>query len=369
MALETYQLKDIKDIKVWGRTTSCREPLTLFWTGSALECNVSASELWVEIEADYEQYEPWMGVMINGAYVSRQMLNKGRGWIPLFRGMNPQKVTNVRIVKEVQAMSDDEKHCMQIHALRTDGHFLPVEEKPIKIEFIGDSITSGEGSIGATCEEEWISMWFSAQNTYVQMTAQLLNAEYRIVSQSGWGVYCAWDNNPHGALPPYYDKICGLLKGEKNRKLGAFEAYDFKGWKPNAIVVNLGTNDESAFNSPEWRDPETGAIYKQHRNEDGTYNEVDVERFKQAARSFLMKIRQNNEDAYIIWVYGMLGNPLLQVIGEVIEEYKNESKDLKVELLELPNTTNETIGSRQHPGVLSHRAAAKLLAERLKDVL
>ena len=35
------------------------EPLTLFWTGKCgIEMNVSASELWVELESDYEHHDP-----------------------------------------------------------------------------------------------------------------------------------------------------------------------------------------------------------------------------------------------------------------------------------------------------------------------
>lgn len=42
----------------------------------------------MEVEIDYNEYEQWVGVEINGAFVSRQMLTKGRYWVCLFRGMN-----------------------------------------------------------------------------------------------------------------------------------------------------------------------------------------------------------------------------------------------------------------------------------------
>lgn len=316
MECTTYLLEEVKEIKVLGRTTANRKPLTLFWTGSGIECNVRASELWVEIEADYDSYEPWMSVVINGVYVSRRMLNKGREWICLFRGMNQEIVKNVKVLKEVQAMSGDEKHCMQIHAIRIDGSFLPVGEKPYKIEFIGDSITSGEGSIGATIEEDWISMWFSTQNNYARMIGDALNAECRFISQSGWGVYSAWDNNPNGAIPTYYEKVCGLLKGEKNKALGALNENDFSSWQPDAIVINLGTNDGGAFNSPEWKDVETGKVYKQRLNEDGTYDEEDLRHFKNAVVAFLNKIRKYNPKTELLWAYGMLGTPMLSSIEE-----------------------------------------------------
>lgn len=46
-------------------------------------------------------------------------------------------------------MNADPESVLQINAIETDGEFLPVPERNLKIEFIGDSITSGEGDIGA----------------------------------------------------------------------------------------------------------------------------------------------------------------------------------------------------------------------------
>nr|WP_302596814.1 SGNH/GDSL hydrolase family protein [uncultured Cellulosilyticum sp.] len=369
MDLKAYAVKDIMNLKVLGRTTKSREPLTLFWTGSGIECNVKASELWVEVEADYDCYEPWISVVINGAYITRRMVERGKQWICLFRNMNPQVIKNVKLLKEVQAMSGDEKHCLQISRFKTDGSFEPVAAYPYKLEFIGDSITSGEGAIGALKEEDWISMWFSTENNYAVMTANALNADYHIISQSGWGVLTSWDNNPYGALPLYYEKVCGLLKGKQNELIGAQREYDFASWQPDAVIINLGTNDSGAFNSAKWEDEKTGESHKQRMNEDGSYNEEDLNAFKEAVISFLEKLRKYNPNARLIWVYGMLGNPLETAILEAIQRYKEKTDDKKVEFLGLPDTTKETVGARQHPGVKAHRAASEVIIKRLKELL
>ena len=154
------QLKELSDLKVHGRTTECREPLTLFWTASGFECNVSGTELSVEVEVTYNLFEPWFSYTINGDWVGRQMLPKGRYWIPLFRGMSAETIKNVQLYKDLQAMSDDGHSFIHIHALRYDGRFYPVAKKALKLEFIGDSITSGEGLFGAKQEQDWIPMFF-----------------------------------------------------------------------------------------------------------------------------------------------------------------------------------------------------------------
>ncbi|WEK54101.1 MAG: SGNH/GDSL hydrolase family protein [Candidatus Cohnella colombiensis] len=367
--LKIHALASIANMKVHGRTTGARSPLALFWTGSGIECNAKGSELWVEVEVDYDSYEPWISIVINGVPVSRQMLTAGRYWVCVFRGMNENVTKNVRIVRDVQAMSGDPDCYLLIHAVKFDGEFLPVEEKPYKLEFIGDSITSGEGAIGATAEEDWISMWFSALHNYTAMTAEAVNAEYRVISQSGWGVLTSWDNNPHANIPDNYEKVCGVLTGQKNEALGALDDNDFERWQPDIVVVNLGTNDGGAFHSPAWEDEATGRTYKQRLNEDGTYHKDDLTVFEGAAANFLIKLRKYNPEAHLVWAYGMLGTPMLPAINRAIELYMKRSGDQKVTVVELPNMIDETVGARSHPGRLAHEWAAQELSAHIKEIL
>ncbi|MGN6712438.1 SGNH/GDSL hydrolase family protein [Anaerocolumna jejuensis] len=367
--MKEYKPEEIKYLKIHGRTAGSAAPLPLFWTGSGIELNVKGSELWIEVEVDYGLYEPWLGVLINSAKVSRQMLNKGRYWLCLFRGMNENTVKNVRVIREVQAMNGDPDCSLVIHSVRADGEFLPVKERPVKIEFIGDSITSGEGVVGAREEEDWISMWFSAADNYTALTAKELNADYRVISQSGWGVLTSWDNNPDYNIPKYYEKVCGLLTGEKNENLGALKENDFNAWQPDIVVVNLGTNDSSAFNTPEWKDEATGRHHKQRSDSDGTFNEEDLKAFEEAVSNFLAKIRKYNQKAHIVWAYGMLGNSMMPAIFRAADTYQRKSGDRKVSVFQLPNTTDKTIGSRSHPGILSHEKAAEELSVYLRSLL
>lgn len=367
--LKQYNLDEIPYLKVHGRTTEALRPLTLFWTASGIELNVKGSELWITFFSDYQSYESWISVEINGAYISRMMVPKGTQTFCIFRGMSADKVKNVRIYKDVQAMSGDDMHLLQVMSVTTDGSFEPLPERALRLEFIGDSITSGEGSIGAEAEEDWISMFFGSVRHYARETARALDADYRVISQSGWGTYSGWDNNIHCALPKYYEKVCGLAFGERNTALGAQEKYDFTRWQPDAVVVNLGTNDSGAFYSPEWTDPETGITYKQRLLEDGSFCPEDAEHTMEAVVDTLEKLRRLNPKAKLVWVYGMLGNPLTPWLEQALERYRVKSGDTQVFFVELPDTTPETVGSRCHPGRKSHEAAARVLTEALKKLL
>ena len=365
--LKSYAISEINQAHIYGRTGSRKMPLPLFFTGSGVELRVSGTELWVTLETDYETFEPWISIEINGAWIGRQMVTTGKQDICIFRNMDAATVKRVRIFRDLQPMAGDGRLYLQLHGIKSDGEFFEVPEKSRKIEFIGDSITSGEGSIGAREEMDWIPMWFTALNNYAVMTADKVNADFRIISQCGWGVLTGWDNNPECALPDYYEQVCGLCHGEENDKAGAKEEYDFASWQPDFVVVNLGTNDDGAFNSPEWVDPKTGEMFKQRKNEDGTYNEEDAGKVKEKAKKFLCTIRRRNPNAKILWAYGMLGTPLLDVLRQTVKEYCEENKDDNIELIVLPEATGDGIGARSHPGVINHRQAAEVLAAKMME--
>ncbi|MBD5510594.1 MAG: SGNH/GDSL hydrolase family protein [Lachnospiraceae bacterium] len=367
--LKTYTLKEVPHYKVHGRTDFDQYPLPLFWNGSAIEVNVTGSELWIDIDVDFDCHEPWICCAINGAVMSRQMLLPGSYSLCLFRGMSPEAVKNVQFVRELQAMSEDDACHILVRGFQTDGHFSPIPDRKFKLEFIGDSITSGEGTYGAKEDVDWIPMYMGVSRNYAALTAQALNAEARLISQGGWGALCGWDNNPHHNLPAYYTKICGLAGGSVNEALGAQKDNPFAEWQPDAIIVNLGTNDCSAFSQPEWSDPETGETFKQHLNEDGSFRADDLARFEQAVVDFLHVLRRCNPSSYIVWTYGMLGYNLSLAITNAINTFRSETGDIKTFFLHLPNTTEETVGSHMHPGFASHIRAAKVLIEYLQELL
>ena len=97
--------------------------------------------------------------------------------------------------------------------------------------------------------------------------------------------------------------------------------------------------------------------------------EEDRERFETAVYDFLKMLRKNNPDAHIVWVYGMIGYEMNFLITNAMNCYQKETGDGNIAFLNLPNTTEETLGARNHPGVKSHERAAKVLVEYLREIL
>ena len=369
MELQTQTLAQLPQVRALGRHTG-RDPLTLFWTASGMELDFTGSELWVDFFADYEVMEPWVSVELNGAWIARFPVSPGASRMCLFRGMTPGAAKHVRLLKDVQAMHDDPAHLLQITGLEyAEGDFLPLPESAYRLEFVGDSITSGEGALGAVPEEDWIGAFFSAENHYARMTADALHAEYRCISQSGWGIVTGWENDVRHILPPYYTQVCGVAQGARNAALDAQQPNDFAAWQPDAVIINLGTNDNGAFDTPPWTDPVTGEVHEMRLLSNGDFHPADAQKIADGTQSFLALVREKNPNALLVWCIGMLGTRIAPVLRQGVEQYRAASGDTRVFLLELPETTPDTVGARQHPGVQNHRQAAQVLTAFLKEQL
>lgn len=364
--MNKYKPVNNDKIKVSGRTVLA-DPLPLFWTASGVEFKVDGSELSIDFITDYDVYEVWVRVEVDGYSAIRTSLPKGKSTLGIYKNMNPDNIRNIRVYKEVQAMGDA-SHILLLDSINSDGRLYAPEDKKYRFEFVGDSITSGEGLCGSKETFEWNSFIYSTENHYAVEVCKKLNADLRIVSQSGWGTYCGWNNDVNIAVPPIYEKVCGLQKGEKQVAVGSQNEYGFSVWQPDVIFINLGTNDYSAFNNPEFTDPATGVKYKQIMNEDGSLEEESKRRFIDAAVDFLKTIRKNNGCARLVWIYGMIGHDFAPVIIEAVEEYKTITSDENADFLLLPDTKEDGLGANWHPGKGSHRATADRIIKYLADL-
>ncbi len=341
-----YTIEEIENKKIWGRCGLSDGNLVLFWTESGVEFNVKAGFMEVEIDAAYQMFELWLDVFIDDERVMRFPLREGKHKYQVLRGFDKTKETRVRIVRNTQSMPDDKVSLIKICSVDTDAEFLPVKDRAYRFEFIGDSITSGEGGAALT-REEWIPTVFDPAVGYAAKTAKILDAEYSIVSQSGWGLYASWDGNIQGAIPVVYPFVCGSQKSEEAIRAGAGESWDYDSHRNDAVIINLGTNDSGAMKLDKWARDEF------------------IKLFHDCGKAFLNEVRKENKDAVIVWAYGMLGNEIQSDIMDVVNEYNEENGD-NVHFLLLPDCNDGHVGARMHPDPDGHKLAADTLSEFLK---
>lgn len=356
-------------VRVLGRTNGSLDPLTVFFSASGMEVNAKCTELWVDLHVEYKTAAPFLDIIMNGARTQRILLPQGDIRLCAVKGLAGTRANNIRILRDTQPMPDDPDLLLQITGVETDGEFLPLRNYSMKIEFIGDSITTGEGLIGETGDQDWVPCCMDSVNDYTYRTAEALGAEFRVFSMSGWGVHTSWENNNRQVIPEFYETLCGMSAEGAGAEYGAGDRWDFSRWRPDVVVINLGTNDCGAFDTPAYTDPVSGEVWKMHRTADGAMAPEDLQVFQDAVYGFLTMLRRDNPQAYLLWVYGMIGNALMPQIYAAVDKFRLNTGDLRVGALELPNTLPGEFGSRMHPGIPSHRKTAELLSKRIREIV
>ncbi len=362
-AANVFEIAELRPLGRFHEASARRAGvLPLFWAGSGFEVCFSGSELHLILEADFERFEPWIAVEVDGAPLIRMPLGRGETDVCVFRGM-ASGVKHVRLWKECQPMCDDPAHRLWVKELRWDGGaFLPVPAHALKLEFVGDSITSGEGAIGAKRETDWTTALFSSSRNFAHETARALDAECRLISMGGWGIRSGWDNDPRHVIPDIYGRVCGPAGGERDLALGAQTENDFTAWQPDAVIVNLCTNDAGAMTQPAWHG-DGGRAFRQTDTPEG------LARIEDAAAAFLRELRRRNPSAQLVWAYGMIGDALRPQLERAVERVRRETGDTRIHYLPLPGMTDETTGALGHPGEACHRAAADVTVKFLKEIL
>ena len=362
--MKNFPIKDVKEIRLLGRNVNggiCKDgAVRLFWAGATLEVVVKAHEVWAEISANYDFHEIWLAVEVNGYQISRFIAPKRPTWVCLARNLNSEKENVISLIKDTQPMPGDTLHDLKITGLRLDdeGSFSAPKSRSCKIEFIGDSITSGEGLAGSPDEMDWITQWMCASKTYAAQLAKKMNADWSTISECGWGLCWGWDGDVTSNIPMYYQQVCGVLSGEQQQAMGSCDIVPF-GEGADYVILNLGTNDNSGFK-----------IQDDGKGVEGVAGKAIVGEVKH----FLTEIRRYNPKAKIIWTWGMFSLDIVPaLIQKGIKEYMSETSDMKVYALELDSMDKieknpEDKGSRGHPGPLTHKKAAEKIYDFIKTL-
>lgn len=345
-------LPNEENVKFLGRSYYDKDVLWMCFSSTGAAFNVDAKRLDVQIAGDSAaNFRKDNGsaarivVFVNGERKVDEMILKQDQTFTVF-----DENKNVKGEVLVLKVSESANSIAGIKAIITDkkGSLSPAAKKDLKIEFIGDSITCGYGVDDLVASHHFATSTEDNTKSYAYKTAQALNADYSMVSVSGWGVVSGYTNGPKNSdsvLPKIYDKIGFTWGNSFNGKQPKTINWDFSRFLPDFVVVNLGTNDNS-------------------------YTKKDAKKiseFVEAYVDFLKVIREKNPQAKIVCTLGLMGNDLFPAIQEAVEEYQKITDDSQVYAIELPaqRAAVDGIAADWHPSEKAHQRAADLLQEKL----
>jgi len=220
-------------------------------------------------------------------------------------------------------------------------NLLPLDIRPSRrIEFIGNSITSGYGVEADSSNCSFSPETENACMSYASITTRALNAEYQMISYSGRGVVRNFgDSNKTSIdpMPSLYDRTCFFDSTKK---------WNFKVWVPQAVVINLGTNDFSTLPHP------------------------DKSTFQGAYIQFLERIRCLYPGVTIFCVCGpMIGEPCATYIKEIVEQQKKiKGRYNDVFFIEIKRSilTDKDWGCDLHPNIYGASKMADIVTPAIR---
>jgi len=231
-------------------------------------------------------------------------------------------------------------------AIAPEAKILASKVKNIRrIEFIGNSITCGYGTEGLSGNERFKPETENSYYSYASIVARAFSADYTLIAHSGLGIIRNYNDKSKIStkllpMPSRFDRV---LETDTVKK------WNFKQAIPDAVVINLGTNDYSTLPHPD------KAVFKLH------YIQL------------IEKVVEVYGRIPVFCIVGPMTNePCYSIVKEVVDDYNLTHNDIKVYFAGIPdgllNSTND-LGSDGHPSYRGQRKTAACLVPLLANVL
>ncbi len=318
------------------------------FSGSGIEFNCMATHFDVLIHSDTSlqtsSHKPRIAVIVNDDVLFDEVLTEDEQNIHISL-VDYSGSVNVRIIKQSESMfSSFGIGTIRINEKRK---IRPTSDKPVKIEFIGDSITAGYGIDEENRYGYFTTATENFSKTYAYLTAKELNAQYSAVAFSGYGVLSGAVSggqiNSEATIFKHYDKAI-TNKSFENEELTVWDNTKFS---PDFVVINLGTNDATYCRTNERRNA-----------------------FVSEYEKLLDIVREKNPNAYIVCVLTDVNNSLFTSIETAVENFKENTGDERItsSILYFNMAENGTVIDG-HPSALANQSGAENLTEIIRTIL
>ena len=340
--IEVLQINNENHLNLFGRTWYDEERQLMFfnYTASGFEVRFKGSTLTMVFYATNHEDDtkfPIITVFTDGEETETA---------PFFALNEENKTIEVKDLAEnvihtvkVQKRSESVMSQSALKSLSTDGVFIkPLQKLERKIEFFGDSVTCGYGNRGTT-NESFKTVIEDGLSTYAAIAARAVNAEYNVLSVSGYAVHKNIWNNPKNIPILFFETDTANT-----------DLWNHQSYVPNLVVINLGANDNTYILQ--------GTTDRQQR----------INEFKEKYVQFIQSIRDKYMHVKILCCYGMMGESgtMATWIGEAAETAGMEN----LWVLELPKLNSiDGIGTDGHPSGKTHERAAIVLQQKIQEIM
>lgn len=347
-----------ENVKQTGRTwLDENNTLWMAFSGSGAEYSFTGKKCVVTIvgdntaaQASQVDNHARIAIYVNGERVIDDMINEPEKQYTVIDS-DTETTADIKVIK----LSETAMSVCGLKPIEADGTITPAAAKAHKIEIIGDSITCGYGVDDEDRDHHFSTRTEDVTKSYSYKTAQSLDADYSMVSISGYGVITGYSSDgetkqPTQTIPQYYDSLgfsYGTFGSENQYKAADIE-WDHSKFVPDAIVINLGTNDESWCKG----------------------NRERCLEYKDAYKEFVKKVRAANPDAHIFCTLGIMGDSMFNFISKAIEEYKEETGDTNVSTMKFAvQSEADGYAADWHPTEATHNKATEKLTAEIKSVM
>ncbi|MDX3660018.1 SGNH/GDSL hydrolase family protein [Streptomyces sp. ID05-26A] len=205
-----------------------------------------------------------------------------------------------------------------------------------QIEFIGDSLTAGYGNLSTTrdCSANGgVDRNTNSDLSFGALTSRAVNADYQINAFSGRGMVRNYNGGEPGtSYRTYYDRALLNVNGDVWQNPGT--------WRPQLVVVGLGTNDFSTALKPGEQWPDQQSL---------------VSAYKSAYHGFLDKLRaRHGSGATILVSLGEASGAFADAVRQVAQE-RNNRGDSRVRYWNYADSALDRLGCDWHFSQRDHR--------------
>lgn len=218
--------------------------------------------------------------------------------------------------------------------------------KARKLEFIGNSITCGFGTEACDKADKFTPETENNYLSYANVISRAFDADVNVVSHSGRGVVRNYGDKYK--VSTQYPTVPKLYV--RSIDADSVKHWDFNQFKPDAVIINLGTNDFSTFPYP------------------------DKPVFIDGYLKLIATIRGHyGQETPIFCVVGpMIDEPCYSYVKEMVEMQRKANKDSKTYFIGIPTALmNPSLdfGASYHPGGDGQKKMAEIVAPVISTVL